>query len=160
MKIALCSILVLALSLPARAQLIESRPGERLDEETGTLIRAATSDDGKATKAVTCTLTFSPAIVTNGQVTNYLVSYGGTTCVNGQISEAVYIHWPSIVAGFGEFTERRKMLTISAGCLAGSSEAVVAPSALGIKGNVTAQLVVRDWTGVFICSATGTLTVI
>ena len=158
MKVALCSILVLALSLPASAQLTP-RPGERVDDETGTLIRE-TSNDGKSLRAVTCTLTFSPSTVTNGQVTQYVVSYGGTTCVNGQIAEAIYIHWPAIVAGFGEFTERRKMLTISAGCLAASVEAIVAPSALGIKGNVTALAVVRDWTGVPICTATGTLTVI
>jgi hypothetical protein len=52
------------------------------------------------------------------------------------------------------------MLTITGGCLAGSGEKIVAPTALGIHGTLIAQLEVHDWTGTrLICTATGFLTV-
>lgn len=169
MKFVVCSVLALALSLPVQAQTrYEPRPGEKVDDEKGVAIRSATDVAPQGTtgrkalqnKATTCSLTFSPAAVNNGQTATYTVSYGGTGCVNGRIDEAVTLNWVSTVADFGELTVRKKRLFIPSGCLAASWEEVVAPSALGINGVVTAQLEVRDWTGsTLICTATGTLTV-
>ncbi|HEX3126910.1 MAG TPA: hypothetical protein VH394_06245, partial [Thermoanaerobaculia bacterium] len=132
MKAVACSIVVLALALAAQAAIpYKVKPGEKVDERKGMAIRQKVA--AAAAGPVTCTLTFSPATVTNGQVTNYSVSYGGG-CVSGQIVESIWLHWPSTVADFGELTVRKKMLNVSSGCLAASFEAVVAPSALGIKG--------------------------
>lgn len=159
MKLVACSIVVLILALALGAQAAvpyKAKAGEKVDERKGFATRPKAA---AATGSVPCTLTFSPATVANGQVTHYTVAYGGGGCVSGQIIESVWLHWPSTVADFGEVTLRRKSLNIQGGCLAASFEAVVAPSALGIKGAFKPMAEVRDWTGKFICSATGALTV-
>lgn len=160
MKLVACSTVVLALALTLAAQAAvpyKPKAGEKVDEKKGVAIGQKAA---AAAGPVTCTLTFNPATVTNGQVTNYTVTYGGGGCVNGQIVEAIWLYWPTTVAGFGELTIRKKMLTVQApGCLVASFEAVVAPSALGIKGAFKPTADVRDWTGKFICSATGSLTI-
>lgn len=160
----LCSVLALALSVPVQAQL---QSDAWVDKEMRVLIHPDSGVSGKAvrretTKALsTCSLSFSPSTVTNSQQTSYSVIYDTTTsCVSGQIVEAVTIHWPSTVSTFGEETVRKKFLTIDSGCLGSSGEVLSAPTALGINGTVTAQVEVRDWTGTnLICTATGTFTV-
>ena len=165
MRFAVCSILALALSLPVQAQWpYRPRPEEKVDTERSLAVRqegVATPDDAVGTEAVTCSISFSPAVIMNGQASHYTISYGGTGCVNGRISEQVTLHWNATVPDYGELTEKDKRIFIPSGCLAASGDVVAAPSGLGINGPTTVQVEVRDWTGsVLICTATGTLTVI
>jgi len=170
MKFAACSFLALALSLPVQAAQwpYELKPGEKLDEESGVVIRSerAVASQPSAghkalqNKAVTCSITFSPNPISNSQTSFYSTNYGGTGCVAGNIVETVTFNWNSIVSYYGEFTQQKKTLQITSGCLAGSGHVVAAPTGLGINGPTTAQLEVRDWPGNnLICTATGTLTV-
>ena len=161
--VGLCSVLALALSIPVQAH---QQAGTWTDKEMEVVIRPDTGVSGKAVRRgpskalTTCSLSFSPSTITNSQQTSYTVSYGGTGCVSGQVVETVTLHWASTVSTFGEETVRKKLLTITGGCLGSSGEVLSAPTALGINGTVTAQVEVRDWTGTnLFCTATGTLTV-
>jgi len=164
-----CLVLAMALSLPHQAQpQSDKKSGDQVDKKRDAVLRpepakppgAAAGRKGTlGLGVVTCTLTFSPASITNNQTSHYTVAYSGA-CVNGQIAETVTLHWASTVSDFGELTVRTKMLNIPSGCLGSSGELVAGPTALGINGTTTAQVEVRDWTGTnLICTASGTLTV-
>jgi len=161
-----CSVLAMALSFPHQARpQNDKKPGDQADKKRDAVIRPepakrpGAAAGRTALGAVTCTLTFSPASISNSQTSHYTVAYSGG-CVTGQIAETVTLHWTSTVSDFGELTVRTKMLNITAGCLATSGEVVAGPTALGINGTTTAQVEVRDWTGTnLICTASGTLTV-
>jgi len=119
------SILILALSLPVQAQWPprELKPGEKLDDEMGIVIRSErdatsqTSAGRKAlqNKAITCAITFSPTSINNSQTSFYSTSYGGTGCVTGNIVETVTFNWASTVSTYVEFTVQKKSLVISSG---------------------------------------------
>jgi hypothetical protein len=167
MRFVVGSILALALSLPALAQWPprELKPGEKLDEERGVVIRpqADVRADSKASqdKAVTCSLSFFPNPVGNSQVSSISVNYGGIGCVSGNVVETITWNWTSTVpAIYGEFSLQKKSLVITGGCLGGSGHAIAAPTGTGINGPTTAVLEVRDWPGNnLICSDTTILTV-
>lgn len=168
MKLAVCSVLALALSLPVQAQWPprELNPGETLLEEIAVVTRSeedlTTPDDSKASqeKAITCSISFSPSLISNSQQSFYSTSYGGTGCVKGKLVETVTWNWASIISYYGEFQIQKKQLEISSGCLASSGHVVSSPTGTGIKGPTKVSFELRDWPGNnLICSATTTLTV-
>jgi hypothetical protein len=169
MKFAVCSVLALALSLPVQAQWPPRnlKPGETLDEKIAVVTRPqedpTTEDlaDAKALheKAVTCSIFFSPSLISNSQQSFYSTTYGGTGCVTGKIVETVTWNWASAISYYGEFEIQKKQLDIT-GCLASSGHVVSSPTGLGINGPTLVNFEVRDWPGNnLICSATTILTV-
>ncbi len=168
MKLAVCSVLALALSLPVQAQWPprELKPGETLNEEIGVVTRSqedltpeadAKALQGKA--SITCSIVFSPSLLGNSQQSFYSTSYGGTGCVTGNIVETVTWNWASIASYYGEFEIQKKQFNIS-GCLGSSGHVVSTPTGLGINGPTIANFELRSWPGnKLLCSATSILTV-
>jgi hypothetical protein len=167
MKLAVCSVLALALSLPVQAQWPprDLKPGETLHEDIAVVTRAQgdlTPSDPKASQekaSVTCSIVFSPSLISNSQQSFYSTIYGGTGCATGNLVETVTWNWASTISYYGEFEIQKKQLNIS-GCLGSSGHVVSAPTGLGINGPTIANFELRDWPGNnLICSATGILTV-
>ena len=169
MKLAVCSVLTLALSLPVQAQWPprELKPGETLHEEIAVVTRPqedfTTLADAKISQEksnVTCSIVFSPSLISNSQQSFISTSYGGTGCATGNLVETITWNWASIISYYGEFGIQKKQLVISGGCLASSGHVVSAPTGSGIDGPTKVYFELRDWPGNnLICSATTTLTV-
>lgn len=170
MKLVVCSVLALALSLPVQAQWPprELQPGETLHEDIAVVTRdqgaLTTPASSKAlpTKAsgVTCSISFSPSLISNSQQSFYTTSYGGSGCATGNLVETVTWNWASIISYYGEFEIQKKQLNISGGCLGSSGHVVSAPTGTGINGPTIVNFELRDWPGNnLICSATSILTV-
>jgi len=168
MKLAVFAALALAVSLPAQAQWPpDLRPGEKLLEESAVVVRdpvdftAPSGSKALPEKAiVTCSIAFSPSLVSNQHQSLYSTSYGGTGCATGNLVETVTWNWASIISYYGEFQIQKKQLIISGGCLGSSGHVVSAPTGTGIHGPTKVSFELRDWPGNnLICSATTTLTV-
>jgi hypothetical protein len=168
MKLAVCSVLALALSLPAQAQWPprELKPGETLHEDIAVVTRSqenlTTPAGSKALQrkaSITCSIVFSPSLISNSQQSFYSTIYGSTGCATGNLVETVTWNWASIISYYGEFEIQKKQLNIS-GCLASSGHVVSAPTGTGINGPTIVYFELRDWPGNnLICSATNILTV-
>ena len=159
MKILACSILMVALALPVGAQRwkYEAKPGEKVDERSGAAFRRATFEDLRGTP-VTCTLSVQPATVSNGQMFTFVVSYN--PCVNVPQIETFTFNWKSTVSWFTETTTRQKIFRQSDGCVSASFDGTIAPTALGIKGELKPSVkVTNTLNGNLICTASTTLTV-
>jgi hypothetical protein len=159
MKILACSILMVALALPVGAQRwkYEAKLGERVDEKSGVAFRRPTLGDLTGT-LVTCTLSIQPATVTNGEMLTFIVSYN--PCINVPETETFTFNWKSTVSGFTETTTRQKIFRQSSGCVSASYESTIAPTALGIKGELRPSVkVTNSLNGNLICMAWTTLTV-
>ncbi len=128
----------------------------RRDDETGQLIYDVAPLPADAPTATTCTLTVSPGTATNGQVISFQVNY--SPCLNSARIETFDFTWSSNLATFTENTKREKIFFQSSGCVSGSFDSTIVPTALAIKGTVTARVVVRGPS--FICTATTTANVI
>lgn len=128
----------------------------RRDEETGQVLYDVAPLPADAPTATTCTLTVTPGTATNGQVLSFQVNY--SPCLNSARVETFDFTWSSTLGTFTENTKREKIFFQSSGCVSGSFESTVVPTALAIKGTVTARVVVRGPS--FICTATTTANVI
>jgi hypothetical protein len=168
MKLAVCAVLALALSLPVQAQWPpDLKPGEKLLEDIAVVTRdqgeLATPGGSKTLPekaSITCSISFSPSLIGNQQQSLYSTNYGGTGCVAGNLVETVTWNWASIVSYYGEFQIQKKQFNISGGCLGSSGHVVSAPTGTGIHGPTKVFFELRDWPGNnLICSATTTLTV-
>lgn len=168
MKLAVCSVLALALSLPVQAQWPprDLKPGETLHEDIGVVTRSpedvtkpAGSKALQQKTNVTCAIVFSPSLISNSQQSFYSTMYGGTGCASGNLVETVTWNWASIISYYGEFEIQKKQFNIS-GCLGSSGHVVSAPTGTGINGPTLVNFELRDWPGNnLICSATNILTV-
>lgn len=162
MKLAVCSVLALALSFPVQAQWPprELKSGETLHKDIGVVTRSPGSKALQQKASITCSIVFSPSLISNSQQSFYSTSYGGTGCVAGNLVETVTWNWASTASNYGEFQIQKKQLNISGGCLASSGHVVSAPTGLGINGPTLVNFEVRGWPGNnLICSATTILTV-
>lgn len=143
----LIAVLILAsaaFETPARAQTADPGTGVVLDDGAS----------GGPQPQVTCTLTVTPNVVTNGQVFTVQVNYS-PSIGPGSWTEKFTFNWPSISPNFDEKTVRSKMFINFSG-VSGSLETEVAPTATNINGTFPVKVKV---TGVSSCSASANLTV-
>jgi hypothetical protein len=159
MRAVLCSALLVmfavSLAVIASAQ-PPTAPAPQRKTDTGIELSAAPA--AKGGPPLTCKLTLSPNTATNGKTISFSVSY--TPCLSIAETETFTFPWHSNLAGFTEVTVRKKIFKTSAGCVASSFESTIVPTALAIKGQFNADVVVRDTTtNAFICTATAPFTV-
>lgn len=144
--------LLIAVLMLASAAFETPARGQTADPGTGVVLDDSAS--GGPQPQVTCTLTVTPNVVTNGQVFTVSVDYS-PSIGPGSWTEKFIFNWPSTLATFDEKTVRSKIFK-NFGGVGSSFETEVAPTATAIKGTFPVKVKV---TGVATCSASANLTV-